>query len=77
MNFSLTEEQTMLRDTAKMTPYKPSMLLDWERRAPLELDAIYGRPLAAAAAAGVDCPAITALHAELRERDPGRSGSAP
>ncbi len=56
----------MLDDTEKMAPYKPSMLLDFERRQPLELDAIYRRPLDAARAVGLPCPEIEALYAELR-----------
>jgi len=56
---------TMLADTAKMAPYKPSMLLDFERRQPLELEAIYRRPLAVAAAAGLACPAIESLYGQL------------
>jgi len=63
--------EAMLADTAKMAPYKPSMLLDYERRQPLELEAIYRRPLAAAAAAGIPCPEIAALHARLVEMDVG------
>jgi 2-dehydropantoate 2-reductase len=61
----------MLTDTAKMAPYKPSMLLDFERGQPLELDAIYRRPLAVAAAAGIDCREIRALYARLTEMDAG------
>ena len=57
----------MLADTAKMAPYKPSMLLDFERGQPLELDAIYHRPLATAEAAGIECPAIRELYAKLVE----------
>jgi 2-dehydropantoate 2-reductase len=63
--------EAMLTDTAKMAPYKPSMLLDYERGQPLELDAIYHRPLAVAAAAGIDCPEIRALYARLAEMDAG------
>lgn len=63
--------EAMLTDTAKMAPYKPSMLLDYERGQPLELDAIYRRPLAVAAAAGIDCPEIRALYARLAEMDAG------
>jgi 2-dehydropantoate 2-reductase len=55
----------MLDDTEKMAPYKPSMLLDFERGEPLELDAIYRRPLDAARAANVPCPEIEGLYAEL------------
>ena len=59
----------MLRDTDAMTPYKPSMLLDYERGQALEIDAIYRRPLRAAERAGVDCPEIRALYARLVEMD--------
>ena len=57
--------ERMLDDTERMAPYKPSMLLDFERRQPLELEAIYRRPLDAARAAGVRCPEIEGLYAEL------------
>jgi 2-dehydropantoate 2-reductase len=60
---------SMLRDTAKMAPYKPSMLLDYERSQPLELDTIYRRPLETAEAAAVDCPEIRALYRRLLELD--------
>lgn len=55
----------MLRDTARMVAYKPSMLLDFERGNELETDAIYARPLAAARAHEVACPQIEALYAQL------------
>jgi 2-dehydropantoate 2-reductase len=56
---------TMLADTAKMAPYKPSMLLDFERHQPLELEAIYRRPLAFAESAGLACPEIGSLYRQL------------
>jgi 2-dehydropantoate 2-reductase len=61
--------EAMLADTAKMAPYKPSMLLDYERGRPLELEAIYRRPLAAAEAAGLDCPNIRCLYQALADLD--------
>lgn len=54
--------QQMLDVTDRMKPYKTSMLLDAEAGHPLELDAIYARPLAQAARLGVAVPRITALH---------------
>ncbi len=62
----------MLRDTDAMIPYKPSMLLDYERGQALELDAIYRRPLRAAERAGVACPEIRALYTRLVEMDARR-----
>jgi len=56
----------MLTTTAGMTPYAPSMRLDFDAGRPLELDAIYAAPLAVARAAGVDLPATATLLAELR-----------
>jgi 2-dehydropantoate 2-reductase len=57
--------EAMLRDTDAMAPYRPSMLLDLERDRPLELEAIYRRPLRAAERAGVACPEIRALYEQL------------
>jgi 2-dehydropantoate 2-reductase len=60
----------MITTTRAMTPYAPSMRLDLDAGRPLELDAIYAAPLAAARAAGVDLPETAALLAELRALDP-------
>jgi 2-dehydropantoate 2-reductase len=64
----------MMTNTESKTPYKPSMKLDFEAGRPLELDAIYAAPLAAADAAGCAMPETQALLGELRELDPGRRG---
>lgn len=56
----------MITTTRGMTPYAPSMRLDFDAGRPLELDAIYAAPLAVARAAGVDLPATAALLGELR-----------
>lgn len=55
----------MLADTEKMIAYEPSMQLDREAGRPMELEAIYARPLRAIAAAGGRSPAIRALYEEL------------
>ncbi len=57
--------QQMLDVTDRMNPYKTSMLLDAEAGHPLELDAIYARPLAQAERLGVPAPRIRALHQQL------------
>jgi 2-dehydropantoate 2-reductase len=59
----------MLTATAAMKPYETSMKLDADAGRPLELDAIYGAPLAAAAAAGVAMPRTEALARQLRFLD--------
>lgn len=55
----------MLDDTRLMKPYKTSMLLDFEAGRPMELDAMYRRPLEAGEAAGGAAPAIRTLWEEL------------
>ncbi|WP_208028689.1 putative 2-dehydropantoate 2-reductase [Rhabdothermincola sediminis] len=73
--------EQMLADTERMRPYAPSMKLDFEAGRPMELDAIYAAPLAAARAAGRDLPRVSMLHDQLRFLDraapPPRSPSLP
>lgn len=47
---------TMLNNTERMPDYHPSMYHDFTSQRPLELDAIYRAPIAAAKAAGVAMP---------------------
>lgn len=51
--------------TEKMPDYWPSMYHDFFHKRALELDAIYGRPLASAKAAGCELPKIEALYQAL------------
>lgn len=51
--------------TDKMTPYATSMMLDFQARRPMEVEAIYGEPLRLAAARGVRMPRVEALYREL------------
>jgi 2-dehydropantoate 2-reductase len=51
--------------TEKMPDYWPSMHHDLLHKRPLELEAIYARPLAAAKAAGCELPRIEALYRAL------------
>jgi 2-dehydropantoate 2-reductase len=51
--------------TERMPDYWPSMYHDLLHKRPLELDAIYARPLAAAKAAGCEMPRIEALYRSL------------
>lgn len=61
--------QKMLDDTVKMKPYKTSMLLDFEAGRPMEINAMYERPLRAGEAAGVKAPTIATLLKKLQELD--------
>jgi 2-dehydropantoate 2-reductase len=51
--------------TEKMPDYWPSMYHDFLHKRPLELQALYARPLAAAKAAGCELPRIEALYRSL------------
>ena len=51
--------------TEKMPDYRPSMYHDFQEQRPLELEAIYAVPLAAAAQAGCDMPRVRMLYQAL------------
>jgi 2-dehydropantoate 2-reductase len=55
----------MMKDTEAMVPYEPSMKLDRDAGRPMELDAIYARPLAAIRKAGGAAPLMESLLADL------------
>lgn len=55
----------LLMMTEKMPDYWPSMHHDFQHRRPLELEAIYARPLAAARVAGCEMPRVEALYRSL------------
>jgi len=57
--------EKMLANTAKMKPYKPSMMIDHELGRPLEIDAMYAAPIRAAEQVGCEIPAMQELHAQL------------
>lgn len=55
----------MIRDTDRMAPYDTSMKLDFQNNRPMEVEAIYGEPLRAAASRGVHLPRIQTLYQSL------------
>lgn len=61
--------EKMIANTEAMTPYAPSMKLDFDAGRPLELGAIYDAPLRVAAASGADTPRLDALAAQLHFLD--------
>lgn len=56
----------MIYNTDHMTPYSPSMKLDYDFNRPMELDYIYTRPLQIARQVGSPMPQLEMLEAELR-----------
>ncbi len=60
----------MMEDTEKMEPYAPSMKLDFDRGNPMEIESIYGNPLRAAKAKGVDMPETEKLYRQLLAINP-------
>jgi 2-dehydropantoate 2-reductase len=58
--------------TETMGAYKPSTLLDFEARQPLEIEAIWGEPFRRAAAAGAATPRLELLYSLLRAFDQTR-----
>jgi 2-dehydropantoate 2-reductase len=61
--------QKLLAVTERMPDYLPSMYHDFKHKRPLELQAIYAAPLAAAAAAGCELQKMRMLHQALRFLD--------
>lgn len=68
---TISEEfvRLMIYNTRKMIPYSPSMKIDLEKGQPLEIEAIYRRPLAAAAAMNVPMPLTEFITRELQILD--------
>lgn len=56
----------MIRSTKVMTPYSPSMKLDFDFRRPMEIEYIYSRPIREAAEAGFKMEKVEMLEAELK-----------
>lgn len=66
----------MLADTERMQPYKTSMMLDYERKKPMEIQAIYRDPLAAGRRVGMSLPRIAQMEAMLSFLDQRNRGPA-
>lgn len=58
--------EKMISMTDEMTPYSPSMKLDFDLRRPMEIEYIYTRPLQLAREAGKPMHKLEMLEAELR-----------
>ena len=57
---------SMIEITDAMTPYSPSMKLDFDNRRPMEIEYLYTRPIGIAREAGFAMPRLEMLEAELR-----------
>jgi len=68
---ALTSEfaDKMMAMTDKMTPYSPSMKLDFDNGRPMEIEYLYTRPIAEARKAGFEMPKLAMLEAELRFKE--------
>ena len=58
--------EKMLTMTDRMTPYSPSMKLDFDNHRPMEIEAIYSNPVKTALAAGYHMRKTEMLEQELR-----------
>ncbi len=56
----------MMQMTDAMTPYSPSMKLDYDNHRPMEIHYLYTRPIAEARKAGFTMPKLAMLEAELK-----------
>lgn len=56
----------MIEMTDEMTPYSPSMKLDYDFHRPMEIHYIYSRPIEIAREAGFHMPKLEMLEAELK-----------
>ena len=56
----------MLNATTKMKPYRTSMKIDFDEGRPLEVEAILGNPVRAAAKVGVKVPEMEKLYKQVR-----------
>ena len=61
--------QKMLEMTDAMTPYSPSMRLDYDFHRRMEIHYLYTRPIEIAREAGYDMPKLAMLEAELKFLD--------
>lgn len=57
---------TMLKATMRMKPYRTSMKIDFDQGRPLEVEAILGNPVRAAAELGVAVPEMETLYQQVK-----------
>lgn len=68
-NIDMGYADQIIASTRKMTPYSPSMKLDYDFHRPMEIDYLYTHPIAEARAAGYEMKRLEMLEAELRFKE--------
>ena len=63
---TLATADQILKSTERNTSGRPSMLLDWHKGAPMELEVILGNPVRLARAKGIEMPRLQAMYALLK-----------
>ncbi|KZW04402.1 2-dehydropantoate 2-reductase [Exidia glandulosa HHB12029] len=66
LSSKLASAERILESTKRNTDGRPSMLLDWERGAPMELEVILGNPIRLARAKGVEMARLESMYALLK-----------
>lgn len=66
MSSKLATPERILESTKRNPDGRPSMLLDWERGAPMELEVILGNPIRLARARGVEMARLESMYALLK-----------
>ncbi|MEM7797182.1 MAG: putative 2-dehydropantoate 2-reductase [Cyanobacteria bacterium P01_C01_bin.118] len=62
----MTWATAMLEATTKMKPYRTSMKIDFDQGRPLEVEAILGNPVRAAAEIGIAVPEMATLYEQVK-----------
>lgn len=65
-NIDASFADLMIKMTDEMTPYSPSMKLDYDFHRPMEIYYLYTRPIEIAKQAGFEMPKLAMLEAELK-----------
>lgn len=63
---TLATAEQILKSTERNTSGKPSMLLDWQRKSPMELEVILGNPIRLARRQGIEMPRLQSVYALLK-----------
>jgi 2-dehydropantoate 2-reductase len=66
VNIPMSFADKMIQNTLDMTPYSPSMKLDFDFHRPMEIYYLYTRPLEEARKKGLRMPKLEMLEAELK-----------
>lgn len=62
----MAKPNAILRSTERNTGGEPSMLLDWRKQAPMEIEVILGNPIRIAREKGIELPRMQSMYALLK-----------